>query len=389
MSFTDADSRPMLRALELAERGRGFVEPNPMVGSVIVKDGAVVGEGFHARFGGPHAEVVALEAAGANAKGGTLYATLEPCCHQGKTPPCTKAIIAAGIRRVVAAMQDPFAEVSGQGFTQLRDAGIEVDVGLHDDKARWLNAPYLKLLSTGKPWVIAKWAMTLDGKIATRSGYSKWISGSPAREVVQSLRSRVDAIVVGRRTAEMDDPLLTARPETGTPARIATRVIVSSQARLSPSSQLIKTAKDVPVLLACGPEAEKRDIRRLTGKGVEVHRFSAPTRFERTLDLLDRLGSRRMTNILVEGGSLLFGTLLDARQIDEVHVFIAPKLFGGEKAPSPIGGAGISDVSAALNLHNMQLQTLGEDIYLHGRLAEPAPLSPLASAPTIPGDISG
>ncbi|MGI8978191.1 MAG: bifunctional diaminohydroxyphosphoribosylaminopyrimidine deaminase/5-amino-6-(5-phosphoribosylamino)uracil reductase RibD [Pirellulaceae bacterium] len=368
MSFTDADSRHMLRALELAERGRGFVEPNPMVGCVIVKDGVVVGEGWHAGFGGPHAEVVALEAAAGNTQGATLYSTLEPCCHHGKRPPCTQAIIPAGIRRVVSAMQDPYPEVGGKGHNALKDAGIEVEVGLHEELARRLNGPYLKLLATGKPWVIAKWAMTLDGKIATRSGYSKWISGSTAREVVQSLRSRVDAIVVGRRTAEMDDPLLTARPANGTPARIATRVIIGSQARLPPSSRLIKTAKEGPVLLACGPEAQKRDIRRLMGKGVEVLTLLAETRYERTLQLLDELGSRRMTNILVEGGSQLFGTLLDARQIDEVHVFIAPKLFGGEKAPSPIAGAGIRDVSAALQLQNMQVQTLGEDIYLNGRL---------------------
>ena len=371
--MSDADSHHMLRSLELAERGKGYVEPNPMVGCVIVKDGAVAGEGWHDRFGGPHAEIAALAAAGANAKGGTLYVTLEPCCHQGKTPPCTQAVISAGIRRVVSAMQDPYPEVGGKGHAELKDAGIEIEVGLHEDLARQLNGPYLKLLSTGKPWVIAKWAMTLDGKIATRGGYSQWISGSAAREVVQSLRSRVDAIVVGRRTAEMDDPLLTARPESGTPARIATRVVVSSQARLSPGCQLIKTAGEVPVLLACGPEAQKRDIRRLVGKGVEVLPFLAETRYERTLQLLDELGSRRMTNILVEGGSQLFGTLLDARQIDEVHVFIAPKLFGGEKALSPIGGAGIRDVSAALQLANMQVQTLGEDIYLHGYLQSPPP----------------
>lgn len=366
MSFTDTDSRHMLRALELAERGRGFVEPNPMVGCVIVKDGQVVGEGFHAQFGGPHAEVAALEAAGSRSKGSTLYVTLEPCCHQGKTPPCTKAVIAAGITRVVAAMQDPFAAVSGKGLAELREAGIEVELGLHEDLVRRLNGPYLKLLSTGKPWVIAKWAMTLDGKIATRSGYSKWISGSAAREVVQALRSRVDAIVVGRRTAEMDDPLLTARPESGTPARIATRVIVSSQARLSAECQLAKTAKDTPVLLVCGPDAQKGDMQQLVGMGVEVLPFLAETRYERTLQLLDELGSRRMTNILVEGGSQLFGTLLDARQIDEIHVFIAPKIFGGEKAPSPIGGAGISDISAAVRLQQMQVKSLGDDIYLHG-----------------------
>jgi len=369
-SFTNADSRHMLRALELAERGRGYVESNPMVGCVIVKDGQAVGEGFHARFGGPHAEVVALESAGANAKDATLYVTLEPCCHQGKTPPCTKAIVPAGIRRVVAAMQDPFAEVSGKGLAELKEAGIEAEVGLHEDLARRLNGPYLKLISTGKPWVIAKWAMTLDGKIATRSGYSKWISGSPAREIVQQLRSRVDAIVVARKTAEMDDPLLTARLESGPPPRVATRVVVSSQARLAPGCQLVKTAKDVPVLLACGPESSKREIRRLVARGIEVHRFSAPTRYERTLDLLERLGNRQMTNVLVEGGSQLFGSLLDARQIDEVHVFIAPKIFGGEKAPSPIGGAGIGDISSALALENVQMQALGEDLYIRGTVAK-------------------
>ncbi|MFN0021927.1 MAG: bifunctional diaminohydroxyphosphoribosylaminopyrimidine deaminase/5-amino-6-(5-phosphoribosylamino)uracil reductase RibD, partial [Pirellulaceae bacterium] len=260
--------------------------------------------------------------------------------------------------------------------------GIEVDVGLHEDRARRINGPYLKLLSTGKPWVIAKWAMTLDGKIATRSGYSKWISGSAAREVVQSLRSRVDAIVVGRRTAEMDDPLLTARPDSGTPARIATRVVVSSEARLSSESQLVKTANEVPVMLACGPDAQNRDIRRLAGKGVEVVPFLAETRYERTLQLLDELGSRRMTNILVEGGSQLFGTLLHARQIDEVHVFIAPKIFGGEKAPSPIGGAGINDIAAAIQLRDMQVKPLGDDLYLHG-LTESAPNSLL---PRLAGD---
>ena len=368
MSFTDTDSRHMLRALELAERGRGSVEPNPLVGCVVAKDDAVVGEGWHARFGGPHAEVTALEAAGANAKGATLYVTLEPCCHQGKTPPCTQAIIPAGIRRVVAAMKDPFAEVSGKGIAELQEAGIQALVGLHEDLARHLNAPYLKLLATGRPWVIGKWAMTLDGKIATRSGYSKWISGEAAREVVQRLRARVDAIIVGRRTAEMDDPLLTARPADGVVPRVATRVIVSSQAQLSPGSRLLQTAGDVPVLLACGPEARKRDVRRLAGKGVEVLPFLAPTRFERTLQLLDELGSRRMTNVLVEGGSQLLGALLDARQLDEVHVFIAPKLFGGEEAPSPIAGAGFSDVASALPLGNLAVERLGDDIYVHGRL---------------------
>jgi diaminohydroxyphosphoribosylaminopyrimidine deaminase/5-amino-6-(5-phosphoribosylamino)uracil reductase len=368
MPFTDADSRHMLRALELAERGRGSVEPNPLVGCVIVKDDAVGGEGWHARFGGPHAEIAALEGAGANARGATLYVTLEPCCHQGKTPPCTRAIIPAGIRRVVAAMKDPFAEVSGKGIAELQEAGIPVEVGLHEDLARRLNAPFLKLLTTGKPWVIGKWAMTLDGKIATRSGYSKWISGAAAREVVHRLRARVDAVLIGRRTAEMDDPLLTARPSDGVVPRFATRIILSSEARLPPGSRLLQTARDVPVLLACGPDALKRDIRRLAGKGVEVLPFLAPTRFERTIQLLDELGRRRMTCVLVEGGSQLLGTLLDARQLNEVHVFVAPKLFGGEKALSPIAGAGFADIASALPLANLVVERLGEDVYIHGQL---------------------
>src|SRR5262245_56892479 len=206
-----ADSHWMLRALDLARRGQGFVEPNPMVGCVIVRDGQVVGEGWHQRFGGEHAEIEALVAAGKQAAGGTRYVTLEPCCHYGKTPPCTEAIIPAGIKRVVAAMRDPYPKVAGGGVRQLEGAGIAVEVGLHEAEARELNAPYLKLLQAGRPWVIAKWAMTLDGKIATRSGYSQWISSDASRAIAHELRGRVDAILIGRRTAQIDDPLLTAR----------------------------------------------------------------------------------------------------------------------------------------------------------------------------------
>jgi diaminohydroxyphosphoribosylaminopyrimidine deaminase/5-amino-6-(5-phosphoribosylamino)uracil reductase len=375
MPFSDFDSRCMLRALDLARRGEGFVEPNPMVGAVVALGGQIVGEGWHTRFGAPHAEVEALHAAGDKSRGAALYVTLEPCCHHGKTPPCTQAIIAAGISRVVLPLADPFAKVGGGGIAELKASGIAVEVGLHEVQARQVLAPYLKLVTTGRPWVIAKWAMTLDGRIATRGGYSQWISGEASREVVHHLRGRVDAILIGRRTAEMDDPLLTARPnqlqdERGPVVRrVAKRVVLDSYARLPLHSQLARTAGQVPTIVACGPEADEGRMRRLAERGVEVLPFTAATQFERTLQLLEELGRRQMTNLLVEGGSQLLGTLLDARQIDEVHVFVAPKLFGGEQAVSPIAGAGIDQVAKAISVPDLGCERLGDDIYLCGRLS--------------------
>jgi diaminohydroxyphosphoribosylaminopyrimidine deaminase/5-amino-6-(5-phosphoribosylamino)uracil reductase len=226
----------------------------------------------------------------------------------------------------------------------------------------------LKLLATGRPWIIAKWAMTLDGKIATRAGYSRWISGEAARQIVHELRGRVDGILIGRRTAQLDDPLLTARPAAGAPPRIATRIVVDSLARLPSFSQLVRTARQFPTLIATGPDAPEKDLRRLAAAGCEVLPFVAPSHFERLLQLLDELGRRRMTNVLVEGGSSLLGSLLDAGQIDEVHAFIAPKLFGGQKARSPIRGAGVEQITEALVLHNPQHRVVGEDLYVWGRV---------------------
>jgi diaminohydroxyphosphoribosylaminopyrimidine deaminase / 5-amino-6-(5-phosphoribosylamino)uracil reductase len=368
MSDIPDDAQFMLRALDLARRGLGYVEPNPMVGCVIVADGQVVGEGWHQRFGGPHAEVEALTKAGERARGATMYVSLEPCCHHGKTPPCTEAILAAGLKRVVVAMRDPFPHVAGGGLKRLAGAGIDVELGLNETEAQQLNAPYLKLVTTGRPWIIAKWAMTLDGKIATRSGYSKWISGEAARQVVHQLRSRVDAILIGRKTAQLDDPLLTARLENDSPPRVATRIVLDSMAGLPSFSQLVRTAPQHPTLIAAGPDASEKDLRRLAAAGCEVLPFAPPSRYERLIQLLDELGRRRMTNVLVEGGSNLLGSLFDAGQIDEVHVFIAPKLFGGIRARSPIRGAGIEQISDALTLEGRQMQMLGDDIYLSGRI---------------------
>jgi diaminohydroxyphosphoribosylaminopyrimidine deaminase/5-amino-6-(5-phosphoribosylamino)uracil reductase len=356
----------MRRALELAAQGQGAVEPNPMVGCVITRGAEIIGEGRHRRFGGPHGEIEALKIAGARARGATMYVTLEPCCHFGKTPPCTRAIIEAGITRVVAAMGDPFPKVAGGGFAELRAAGIEVVSGVLEDEARQLNAPFLKLLATGRPWIIAKWAMTLDGKIATVSGDSRWISCRESREIVHQIRGRVDAIVVGRGTAAADDPLLTARPPG---PRTATRVVVDTRASLSSESQLVRTAREVPVLVAVGEEPSAADCTRLTESGCEVLACAGSSPQARLENLLDALGKRRMTNILVEGGSRLLGSLFDANLIDEVHVFIAPKLAGGEGAIGPIGGSGIDKIAAAMHLSNTSFRQIGTDLYLTGRIS--------------------
>jgi diaminohydroxyphosphoribosylaminopyrimidine deaminase / 5-amino-6-(5-phosphoribosylamino)uracil reductase len=367
MDQHEIDLWHMRRALDLAVQGQGFVEPNPMVGCVIARGAEIIGEGWHRRFGEAHAEIEALRMAGPRAAGATLYVTLEPCCHQGKTPPCTRAVLAAGVHRVVVAMRDPFPEVAGRGLAELQAAGIEIEVGLLAEQARRLNAPYLKLLNTGRPWIIAKWAMTLDGRIATCSGESRWISGPESRGVAHALRGRVDTIVIGAGTARRDDPLLTARP---LGPRTALRVVLDTRATLATESQLVRTAREVPVLVAAGQEAAEADCRRLREGGCEVLISSATTPAARLDDLVVELGRRRVTNVLVEGGSQLLGSLLDARQVDEVHVFIAPKLLGGADAVSPIAGQGIEQIASALSLDGMEVRQLGTDVYIHGRVAE-------------------
>ncbi len=365
--MTDADDHWMRRAHDLAERGRGYVEPNPLVGAVVVRDGSLVGEGWHERFGGPHAEVNALVAAGDAARGATLYVTLEPCCHHGKTPPCTDAIIAAGIRRVVAAMLDPFSEVAGKGVARLRDAGIDIEVGAGEALARELNRPYFTLLRVGRPYVHAKWAMSLDGKIATRTGRSKWISGEESRRLTHQLRGRMDAIIVGAGTVRADDPLLTARP---TATRLATRIVLSSSGMLPDGCRLLATAKEASVIVATlagrGDEARRH--------GCEVLELPAENDRPAAAELLRELGRRRMTNVLVEGGAAVLGSFHDAALIDELHVFVAPKLIGGAAALSPVGGMG-SEMIDARRWSVWRSERLGDDLYLNVRAAstgEPA-----------------
>lgn len=363
--MSDVDLPWMRRALEVAERGRGYVEPNPLVGAVVVRAGQLVGAGWHRRYGEAHAEMNALAEAGAAARGATLYVTLEPCCHHGKTPPCTDAVLRAGVARVVAAMADPFPQVAGQGIERLRSAGVAVAVGLCEDEARRLNAPYLKLLRTGRPYIHAKWAMTLDGKIATRTGDSKWISNEAARRLVHTLRGCMDAILVGSGTALVDDPSLTVRPPG---PRTPVRVVLDSAARLPLTSRLAATAREVPVLIVVGPTAPVERIEGLREMGCEVLPLASAGRRPTVFGLLDELGRRRLTNVLVEGGTEVLGSFLDARVIDEVHVFIAPILAGGAAAKTSVGGLGVGRLAEALPLAEWRVETVEGNVRIHGRM---------------------
>ncbi len=328
MTFTPSDTVAMRRALELGRRGAGHVEPNPQVGAVVVAaDGTIVGTGWHAAFGGPHAEAVALAAAGSAARGGTLYVSLEPCCHHGKTPPCTAAIIAAGVTRVVVAAGDPFPEVAGRGLAALRAAGLVVETGLLADEARRLTAPFRKLVETGMPWVIAKWAMSLDGRLAAGPGGDRWISSAGSRALAHALRGRCDAIAVGIGTVLADDPLLTARPAG---PRRPLRIVLDSTARLPLESALVRTARDAAVLVAAGPAACADRVAALRAAGCEVWQGNSRGHGERLRELLVELGRRRLTNLLVEGGAEVLRTLFSADAADEIQAFVAPRVIGGD-----------------------------------------------------------
>ncbi len=364
--WNDADLLAMHRALAEAARGLGRVEPNPLVGAAIVRDGQIVAVGHHERFGGPHAEIVALKKAGEAARGATLFVTLEPCCHQGKTPPCTDALIAAGIVRVVAALRDPFPKVDGGGFERLRTRGITVETGLLADEARAQNWPYLKRTLTGRPFVIAKWAMTLDGKIATRRGDSRWISNPRSRALVHDLRRRVDAIVVGIGTALADNPELTARPPG---PRAALRVVLDSGCRLPATGRLATSAREIPVLVVCGDRQDAQGAS-LQEAGCELLSFSGQAR-PSVGSLLDELGRRGCTNVLVEGGPGVLGSFFDAKEVDAVDIYIAPRLIGGSAAPSPIGGLGSARIDDAQILTALEIEQIGDDQRVRAQLAQP------------------
>lgn len=352
----------MARAIALAWRGQGYVEPNPMVGCVIVKDGRAVGEGYHRRFGGPHAEPNALAAAGGRARGATLYVTLEPCCHFGKTPPCVEAILRAGVRRVVAAMRDPNPLVAGKGFRRLRRAGIDVRVGFMRAEAERLAAPFITCQTLRRPYVILKWAQSIDGKIATRSGDSKWITSKESRRSAHALRARVDAIIVGVETVLADDPDLTARWVR--PKRIATRVVLDSRFRTPLSSRLVRSARRVPTLIVGssmrGITAARR--RRLESAGCRVLTTPSGSVGIDPRKLLAALRDMGMTNVLVEGGGKVLGGFLEAGLADEAIVFVGRKLIGGETAPGPLRHRGPRLMKDLPAVEIVGISRLGDDL---------------------------
>jgi diaminohydroxyphosphoribosylaminopyrimidine deaminase / 5-amino-6-(5-phosphoribosylamino)uracil reductase len=356
----------MSRAVRLAALGRGFVEPNPTVGCVLVRDGELIGEGYHRRFGGPHAEVDALASLGdpESARGATAYVTLEPCCHTGKTPPCSDALIAAGVSRVVMAIRDPFPKVNGGGVTRLRAAGIRVDIGVGAIEATKLCASYLKRVHTGRPWVIAKWAMTLDGRIATVAGDSQWISGEVSRGEVHRLRGLVDGIVVGGGTAAADDPTLTARPPG---PRTAVRIVVAGKRLPGAESRLVKTIDQAPLLVVVPRGADEAALRPLEKAGAEILRCAEVDPIAMVGQMLDELGKRHMTNLLVEGGGGLLGSFLAADQIDEVHAYVATKLVGGAAAPGPVAGAGLARLIDSPDFELDEVRRFDDDVRIVAR----------------------
>ncbi len=365
MENSERDEHWMALAIEIAAQGQGLVEPNPMVGCVLVRNDQEIGRGFHRQFGGKHAEVNAIEACQESPAGCTAYVSLEPCSHFGKTPPCADRLIEAQVGRVVVAQTDPFPAVAGQGIEKLKQAGISVTEGVLRESAESLNAPYRKLIQFQRPWVVAKWAMTLDGKIATASGSSQWITNEASRAVVHQLRGRMDAVVVGSNTAINDDPLLTARPPG---KRTAYRVVFDSQLKIDLDSQLAKTARQVPTLIFSSNAADPKKRNHLESAGCEVIVNKAADRSDRLQAALTELGQRKMTNILVEGGSGLMGALFDIGQIDECHIFIGNRMIGGQQSIAPIAGRGVSQIGDGWRLKEMRTETIEDDVYISGRI---------------------
>ncbi|MCR4404636.1 MAG: bifunctional diaminohydroxyphosphoribosylaminopyrimidine deaminase/5-amino-6-(5-phosphoribosylamino)uracil reductase RibD [Candidatus Acetothermia bacterium] len=347
----------MRRALELAERGAGWTSPNPLVGAVIVRGGRIVGEGYHQRFGGPHAEVLALEAAGEEASGADLYVTLEPCVHWGKTPPCVEWIIGAGIKRVIVAVRDPNPLVDGRGLARLRQAGIEVVEGVLAEEARKLNEPFFKFITTGRPFVILKLAMSLDGRSATRTGESRWISNERSRELVHWMRSRYAAVLVGINTVLKDDPQLTARLEG---ARDPWRIILDSEGRLPLDAQVLRLESAAPTVVATTqgmPPAKEEELLR---RGARVWRLKSRAGRVDLADLLARMGAEGLDSLLVEGGPTVAASFLEAGLVDKIVFFIAPKIVGGPV--SAIAGSGVERLTEAWQLRDISVRMLDGDL---------------------------
>jgi diaminohydroxyphosphoribosylaminopyrimidine deaminase/5-amino-6-(5-phosphoribosylamino)uracil reductase len=355
----------MARALELAALGRGRTRPNPMVGAVIVKDGAVVGEGYHERAGGPHAEIVALRQAGDAARGATIYVSLEPCCHFGRTGPCTQALIAAGVAEVHAAMIDPNPLMAGCGLRELEQAGVRTLVGEHADEARRLNEAFVVYMTEKRPFVTVKYAMSLDGKIATRTGDSRGLTGAEWQRELHVLRSRVDAILVGVNTVLADDPLLTARVADDNVLQ-PLRVVLDSLLRTPLTSRLLAPATPGKTLIATSERASVEQADALRRLGAEIITLGA-ARVD-IAALMAELAHRQITSVLVEGGGEVIASFLAAGVVDKVVAVIAPLLIGGTSAPTPVGGHGIGWLAEAPRLRDVVVRRVGTDTVISGYL---------------------
>jgi diaminohydroxyphosphoribosylaminopyrimidine deaminase/5-amino-6-(5-phosphoribosylamino)uracil reductase len=370
---TEQEASYLRRALELAEGGRGNVSPNPLVGAVIVRDGAVIAEGFHAELGGLHAERAAIEAcrtSGEDPAGSALYVTLEPCAHTGRQPPCTEAILEAGISRVVYASEDPTDKASGRGPGMLRDGGVEVELagGPEASAARLLNQPFRKRARTGRPLVTYKAAMSLDGRVASPTGDSRWISTAESRELVHRWRAEADAVAVGIGTALADDPLLTARLEGA--GRQPTRVVFDSAARLPIESALVSSIDEAPLIVVCAPEAASARRDGLERAGAEVIVAPGRTEAARLEAALAELGRHEIQDLLVEGGPTLAGALFDAGEIDAVRLFIAPLLVGAAEARAVLEGQGVARIADGVRPLATSFEQVGEDLLVRARLRE-------------------
>lgn len=367
--MAERDRTYMERALSLAIRGRGRTSPNPMVGAVLTRGGTIIGEGYHAVAGGDHAEVIALKAAGGSTAGAVCYVTLEPCVHHGKTPPCTEALVQAGITKVVVAACDPNPVVAGKGVQRLRQAGIAVEVGLLQEEAVRLNEAYFKYMQTGKPFVVLKAALSLDGKLATRTGDSRWITGDPARRRVHEIRNTVDAVIVGIGTVLKDDPMLTVRLG-GAEDRDPLRVVVDTRGRLPATAKLLQSGCQRP-LIAVGPRITEARLRQLQECGAEVIVLPAGAGGISLPHLITELGRRAITSVMIEGGGRLATAVLQAGVVDKLVLMFAPILIGGKKAPTLLQGEGIEKLTEALCIKQLTVERIGDDVLLEGYLIEP------------------
>lgn len=365
MTKTDTDF--MKAALELAEKGCGLTSPNPMVGAVIVKDGQIVGRGWHEKAGGPHAEVNAIANAGSRARGAAIYVTLEPCNHQGRTPPCTKAILDAGIARVVCAMADPNPGVAGGGADFLASHGVEMKMGVCQEQALRLNEFFIRFIMTRRPFVVLKCAATLDGKIATLTGDSKWVTGPAARARVHRIRHHVDAILVGINTVKADDPSLTTRLESGT-GKDPVRVILDTRLSMPENARMLHQPSEAMTVIATGTQTDLQKVTRLKQAGVKI--MSLPAGKSNGIDLkalLERLGQMDITSLLVEGGSRVAGSFLRAGLVDKICFFYGPKILGGEGIPV-CSGPGPESMASAIGVKHMEIEQIGDDFLIQGYL---------------------